>query len=240
MEVDFNTFTAKREGDTQNFDLAPLKPARIVFASESNKYQSLNPAKVKALTGGNLVYCAFKHKDPFTYQPQYAIWLSSNHDTNADPDDDAIWSRLKCIEFPNSQLGREDKSLKRRMQAPDNLECVLAWLVDGAFQWYQCGHHGLSTPEEVRRQTQKQRDAQDAVGLWLEECCERVADEWTSNTLITTSYENWCEANGFEPKKAKGLTQSLAAHGFKTGVLKRTSVSGNEKVTRGVTGLKLL
>jgi putative DNA primase/helicase len=39
-EVDFNSFTAKREADTQNFDLAPLKPARIVFASESNKFQS--------------------------------------------------------------------------------------------------------------------------------------------------------------------------------------------------------
>src|SRR5579871_6151277 len=32
--VDFNSFTAKREGDTSNFDLAPLKPSRIVFASE--------------------------------------------------------------------------------------------------------------------------------------------------------------------------------------------------------------
>ncbi len=45
--VDFNSFTAKREGDVSNFDLAPLKPSRIIFASESNKSQSLNPAKIK-------------------------------------------------------------------------------------------------------------------------------------------------------------------------------------------------
>lgn len=237
MEVDFNTFTAKREGDTQNFDLAPLKPARLVFASESNKYQSLNPAKVKALTGGNYISCAFKHKDTFSYQPQYSIWLSSNHDTNADPDDDAIWSRVKCIEFPNSQLGREDRSLKRRMQSPENLECVLACLIEGAYQWYECGAHGLDTPDEVKKQTQAQRAAQDAVGLWLEECCEREAGAWTSNALLMQSYENWCEANGFEAKKAKGFTQSLAAKGYETGERKYAS---DGKRTRGVTGLKLL
>jgi D5 N terminal like len=43
--VDFNSFTAKREGDVSNFDLAPLKPSRLIFASESNRSQSLNPAR---------------------------------------------------------------------------------------------------------------------------------------------------------------------------------------------------
>jgi phage/plasmid-associated DNA primase len=40
-EVNFTTFTSKRDGDTQNFDLAPLKPARYVTASEDNKYDVL-------------------------------------------------------------------------------------------------------------------------------------------------------------------------------------------------------
>lgn len=240
MEVDFNTFTQKREGDTQNFDLAPMKAARLVFASESNKYQSLNPAKVKALTGGNLVYCAFKHKEHFSYQPQYAIWLSSNHETNADPDDDAIWSRVKCIEFPNSQLGHEDKSLKRRMQTPENLECVLAWLVEGAYQWYRLGARGLITPDEINKITNEQRAAQDAVGLWLEECCEREPETWTSNENVIQSYQNWCTVNGYEPKKAKGLSQSLAAKGFEIGVLKWIGLESDKKRKKGVTGLSII
>lgn len=245
-EVDFNSFTAKREADTQNFDLAPLKPARLVFASESNKYQSLNPAKVKALTGGNLVTCAFKHKDPFSYKPQYAVWLSSNHEVNADADDDALWGRVKVIHFPNSRLGREDKTLKRRMQSPENLEAVLAWLVEGAYQWYQREGRGLETPESVRDNTRKQRADQDSVGLWLLECCEMGAEYWTSNTHIRTSYENWCKDNGYEPKKANGFSRSLAAHRaeypfLEVGILQRFATdSGGTKPMRGVRGLRLL
>jgi|SRR5579871_745297 len=241
IEVDFNTFTAKREGDSQNFDLAPLKAARIVFASESNKYQSLNPAKIKQLTGGNLVYCSFKHKDMFNYRPQYSMWLSSNHEVNADADDDALWGRTKVIPFPNSKLGTEDKTLKLRMQSPDVLEGVLTWLVDGSYLWYQNRGKGLVTPDAVKQLTQQQRDAQDSVGLWLEECCELDEDEWTENSKIRFSYENWCQENGYEPKKAKGLSQSLAAHGIEVSVQKR--ITGNDfksNVLRGVNGLKIL
>jgi len=49
-EVDFVTFTAQRDHDTQNFDLAPLKPCRLIVASESSKYQLFNTAKIKQLT----------------------------------------------------------------------------------------------------------------------------------------------------------------------------------------------
>ncbi|MEZ4707593.1 MAG: phage/plasmid primase, P4 family [Caldilineaceae bacterium] len=59
QEINFSTFTDKRSGDSQNFDLAPLKAARLVSASESNAYERFNEAKIKALTGGNNVYCAF-------------------------------------------------------------------------------------------------------------------------------------------------------------------------------------
>jgi putative DNA primase/helicase len=242
MEVDFNSFTAKREGDAQNFDLAPMKAARLVFASESNKYQSLNPAKVKALTGGNLVYCSFKHKDPFSYRPQYTVWLSSNHEINGDPDDDALWGRIKVVSFPHSRLGQEDKTLKRRLQIPTILEGVLAWMIDGAALWYQREGRGLDTPEAVRELTRAQRAEQDSVGMWIEECCERQEGEWTANTAIMTSYQTWCEANGYEPKKAKGLTQSLAAHRFEVCAIKWVSTTPGDKgkATRGVSGLTIL
>ena len=242
IEVDFMTFTAKREGDAQNFDLAPMKAARLVFASESNKYQSLNPAKVKSLTGGNLVHCSFKHKDMFTYRPQYAVWLSSNHEVNADADDDALWGRVKIIHFPNSKLGKEDKSLKQRMQTPEILECVLAWTIEGAYQWYQHEGQGLQTPNAVKELTQAQRSSQDSVGLWLEECCEWKEGEWIENNKVMLSYQNWCESNNYDAKKAKGLSQSLVAHGYDVGVLKWTTSTPGEKgkPMRGVSNLAIL
>jgi putative DNA primase/helicase len=233
VEVDFNTFTAKREGDAQNFDLAPMKAARLVFASESNKYQSLNPAKVKALTGGNLVYCAFKYGQHFSYKPQYAVWLSSNHELNADAEDDALWGRVKVIGFPYSRLGQEDKSLKLRLQSRENLEAVLSWLIDGAYLWYQHGGRGLQTPEAVKELTNAQRAAQDVVSIWLDECCDKIAGEWTEHSKLLASYQAWCNSNGHKPKEGNGFSRSLNRQ---PGVQSERKGGGG---IRGVSGLRL-
>jgi phage/plasmid-associated DNA primase len=144
-------------------------------------------------------------------------------------------------------LNRFFSRIKPPQKGPQNppqqgrLEAALAWAIDGAYQWYQRGGKGLDTPQAVKDLTQSQRDAQDSVGLWLEECCELVEGEWTENTKIRTSYENWCEANGYDPKKAKGLSQSLAAHGCEVSVQKRiTDVNLKSNILRGVNGLKIL
>lgn len=235
-EADFNTFTARRDSDSQNFDLAPLKPARFITASESNKYQSLNAGKVKLLTGGNEIRCAFKHKDHFQYRPQYKIWLTSNFPVNADVDDDAVWIRLRVIEFPNSWAGREDKTLKQRMKSKRNLRGVLAWAVEGARKWY-ASEHGLETPEDVTLSTQRTRDELDYVKMFIDECCESDPGNmelFVSNSSLYAAYEQWCDENGITPKKKRSLTMSLKKRGFENG---REYVDGAQK--RGVYGLSL-
>lgn len=244
VEVDFTTFTADRGGDTQNFDLAPLKPARLIIASESNKYQSLNTGKIKSLTGGNEVYCAFKRRDHFSYRPQYKMWLVSNHPVNADVDDAALWHRVKVLEFPNSFADREDTSLKLRMRQPDTLKGVLAWAVEGAIKWYALGPYGLGphTPAAVSDATKRHRADLDFVQAWLDECCELNPAHWTSNEAIYRSYRNWCTDNGVEAKKVRSFVMSLKAKGFLVGVHQRISnpLGGPSTVRRGVVGLKVL
>ena len=140
-----------------------------------------------------------------------------------------------------SRLSTEDKTLKQQLRSPENLEAALAWAIDGAYKWYQRGGKGLDTPQTVKDLTQNQRDAQDSVGLWLEECCELAKDEWIENTKVRTSYENWCEANGYEPKKAKSFAQSLNAHDVETGAEKK--IIGDDlkrKTIRGIVGIRII
>jgi putative DNA primase/helicase len=204
-EVDFGIFTAPRTGDSQNFDLAPLKSCRIVMASESNAYERFNAAKIKALTGGNDIYCAHKHKEHFNYRPLFKIWLSSNQPVNADPDDDAVWGRIHEIEFPHSHLGSEDKSLKLGMKTPAMLESVLAWAVEGAMKWYALGSAGLPELGSSRAIKAEQRQSLDNVQGWLDECCMTGGDGFCSNSILYLSYERWCKENGFEAKKQKAF-----------------------------------
>jgi putative DNA primase/helicase len=236
-EVDFTLFTAKRDGDTQNFDLAGLKPCRFIVASESSKYGQLNAAKVKQLTGGNEVRCAHKHRDFFTYRPQFKIWLVSNHPVNADVDDDAAWYRVRVIPFPHSWAGREDKGLKRRLREPGNLRGVLAWLVQGAMAWYSRGNKGLQTPDSVKVATRKARQELDFVGQWLDECIEVTGrpEDFMVNAAIYASYETWAKNNGVTPKKKRSLTTALKRKGLDAGQQKK--VGG--KNWRGCYGIRL-
>lgn len=233
-ETDFATFTAKRESGDQGFDLAPLKPSRLVFASESNKEEWLNTGKVKRLTGGNYIRAAFKHKDMFTFRPQFKIWLTSNHGVRADVDDDAVWDRIYTLHFPNGHSGTEDKFLKQRMRSPENLRGVLRWLVDGARKWYE-SPRGLMPPEHILSASEKARDAVDYVAAWLAECTEQEEGSWMPNSTVYQSYSNWCEENGVTRKSQRGLALSLQKKGYKTGETKKDAL----KTQRGVVGLRI-
>lgn len=235
VEVDFSTFTAKRAPGDQGFDLAPLKPARIVFASESNVQEWLNTGKVKRITGGNYITCSFKHRDQFTYRPQFKLILTSNHPARADADDDAMWYRMKVLHFPNGHMHTEDKSLKEKMQRPDVLRGVLRWMVDGAMKWF-ASPNGLKDPADVNAATTQARDEVDFVQAWLNECTEKDEKHWTPNSSVYTSYKVWCDEQGVMKKSQRGLALSLQKKGYKTGVIDKVGL----KKARGVEGLRIL
>lgn len=238
VQADFSTFTAKREGDTQNFDLAPLKPARFIVASESNKYDTLNEAKIKTVTGGDWIRCAYKHRDHFEYRPQFKIWLMSNYPVSGDVDDDAFWGRVRVIEFPNSFFGREDKTLKQRMKSPENLSGVLAWAVRGAVEWFDLAR-GLPMPDEVSKATNEHRSNLDHVQQWLDECCnaDPRGTGWTSNSALQASYSEWCQRNGISAKQNRQFGRALSNKGFDVGERQRLA---NGKLMRGVKGIVVL
>jgi putative DNA primase/helicase len=201
--VDFATFTAKRDHDSQNFDLAGLKATRFIIASESNKYEILNAKRIKSVTGGDVVRCAHKHGDFFEYFPQFKVWLISNNPVKADSEDDALWARVNVIEFPNSYLGKEDKGLKRKMLQPDNLGGVLRWAIEGARDWYNSLPEGIQKPVGVISETERQRASNDFSTRFLDECVESAPGAFLPNKVWKIVYQAWCDENSMTPKEAK-------------------------------------
>ena len=216
-EVSFDILTHRKHADDQNFALAPLKEARLVFASESRERQRLDEAKLKRITGGNEVHCAFKHRDFFSYRPAYVVWMSSNFDVNADPDDDAVWGRLRLIPFPNSFLEKEDTKLKERLRTEAALQGVLAWAVQGAIHWNAMHVSGVNLSDLQRMKSKKQaiRSSLDVVGRWASEHLEEDegADEPLSD--VYQSYKAWCKENGHHALNVANLSKNLRKKGFK-------------------------
>ncbi len=108
-------------------------------------------------------------------------------------------------------------------------------------QWYRQVGRERSNPSEGQNPIEAQPSEQDTVGLWLAECCQRVKGIWAANSTIMTSYAHWCAAHGYQPKKAKGVSQSLAGYGLEIGVNKRVvDEDQRQKMARGVRGLVVL
>jgi P4 family phage/plasmid primase-like protien len=233
--VSFSMFTARRDGDSQNFDLARLKPCRFVSASESGKNQALNEAVVKQITGNDPITASFKGKDHFTYFPQFKVWLSSNHQVKGDVDDDAFWSRVRVLEFPNSHIGDEDKSLKERMRSDECRRALLAWAIRGASMWYHDAK-GLITPTSIADSTATQRAALDTVGRWLEACTVTKPDAQTVNAELYSSYSKWCGENGESPKFGPSFGRAMVKKGFEQTSIRRPGRSPE----RGYKGIGLV
>jgi MmyB-like transcription regulator ligand binding domain/Helix-turn-helix domain len=107
-------------------------------------------------------------------------------------------------------------------------------------QWYQQEGRGPHPPQAAHHFPQTQRSGQDTVELWLATCGQRVEGAWVANSDVMISYARWCEAHGYVPKKAKGVSQSLAAHGLEVGVRQWVSTGpGRRTKTRGVRGLRV-
>jgi len=215
--VNISTFTADRGQDTQNFDLAPLKPARLVVASESDAHKRLNTTNLKALTGGDYIYAAYKGRDHFSYLPQFKIVMASNFPLNMNADDTAAWARACVINFPKSHVGKEDRGLKKRLASSEALPGVLAWAVEGAKRWYARGHLPPA-PSLVQTMTESHRSDQDMVAIFLDEEAEIASpkenDVFTPTELISEYYQAWCKANRVAQKGRANLSGSLESKGY--------------------------
>lgn len=234
---DFGTFTAKRRPGDPNYDLAELQAARFVTASESNRNDTLNPGKIKQMTGGNKITCQKKYHDEFDYWAQFKIWLESNWPCNGDSEDDALWGRVRVIHFPNSYLGREDKELKWLLKSEQVQKGILWFSVQGATRWYA---HGLETPQKVVNDVQEHRGLNDYVQQWIEDHGVKIIlnnpDVWESSEVVMGDYQRWCASNNVEAKGPKALALSLQRRGCIPSVLRRDR-NGIQK--RGFLGVKL-
>ena len=216
-EISYATLTAKRTEDTQNFDLAPLRPARLLVCEEANAEDALNASILKKMTGGNQISAAFKGKTGFFYEPQFKLIAVSNRPINLDVDDSAAWARVRVAEFPRSHVGTEDFSYRARMRAPEVLRGALAWLVEGAARYYRYGKNGIPTPASVMASTAKAREALDSVGRWLTERAKPDAEAWTANGEAHADYSTWAKDEGIEAKTMASFTLALRAKGFAIG-----------------------
>src|SRR5262249_28324913 len=115
-------------GDRHPADLAALRGARLVVASETEEGRRWAEARIRQLTGDDPISARFMRQDYFTYHPQFKLFFMGNHKPGLRTVNVAIRRRFNLIPFgvviPEKQ---RDKDLpdKLRKEWPG----ILAWMI---------------------------------------------------------------------------------------------------------------
>lgn len=211
-----STFIADNKQSSIPNDIARLRGKRFVLASEGNIDQPLDAARIKRISGGDTETARFLNKEFIEFKPQCKLWFVTNHLPKINGNDPALARRIHVIPF-NVTFKPEDmdKELPSKLRAEK--EGILAWLIEGALEWYQ---NGLQPPETVVNASKKYIKDMDHIQQFLD---DRIDFEEGSN--ITKSemycvYKSWCEDSGIKPLTKPSLGSELIKKGLQE---KRTS-----------------
>jgi putative DNA primase/helicase len=216
------TFTASH-ADRHPTDLAMLRGARLVTASETEEGRAWAEAKIKAMTGGDRVAARFMRQDFFQYNPQFKLTVIGNYRPVLRNVDDAMRRRINLIPFVRKPV-EPDKKLKDKLTA--EAPGILQWIIDGCLDWQE---NGLIRPEVVQAATDAYFSDQDLFTQWVEECCDvRMGSEdvWDRSADLFESWAEFCEKIGEEPGSSKSFASRLGRKGFEAGRFNRNTTRG--------------
>ena len=205
----FETFLSSDRSGPRN-DLAKLKGARFVTATESDEGKRLAESFVKQVTGGDTVTARFLYGENFDFRPQFKLWLGTNHQPVVRDASQGMWRRIRLIPFtvqiPDNKRDR-DLAEKLKQEAPG----ILRWALEGLAEWREIG---LEEPAVVLRATSEyQQDEDSLAGFFEEKCVFDTASKIPLKDLFK-AYQCWAEAAGVTyPLAATQLSRALAERG---------------------------
>jgi P4 family phage/plasmid primase-like protien len=197
-------------GDRHPTDMAGLRGARMVTSIETEQGSRWAESKLKALTGGDKITARFMRQDFFEFVPQFKLLIVGNHKPAIRNVDEAMRRRLHMLPFTVTiPSGKRDKRLPDRLLA--ERDGILAWAIEGCLEWQR---NGLRPPAAVMAATEDYFEAEDAVGRWLDERCERGPSFTETSTALFADWKCWADANGEFAGSIKRFAETLTGKGF--------------------------
>jgi len=228
---------SRRNAGSAQPHLMKLQGKRITYCSETGEHDALSAAQVKNITGGDPITARRLNENLVTFIPTHTLFLQTNKKPQAPADDDALWERVKVIEFkvrfvehPLAADERpRDSTLEGTLQA--EASGILAWLVRGGLDWQQLG--GLKTPASVRLARDTYRKG-ESIEPFLNDCCTEWDGGSTEGGALNEAYKTWCELRGLHPKSAVWLSKQLVQR-FEKGRVTSAGPNTGRTVYHGVT-----
>lgn len=222
-----DTFTASHN-DKHPTDLAMLRGARLVTASETEEGRAWAESRIKQMTGGDTITARFMRQDFFSFRPNFKLTIVGNHKPALRNVDDAARRRFNIVPFTRKPT-TPDPELEAKLK--EEWSGILRWMIEGCLDWQR---NGLVRPASVNEATQTYFSDQDLLGQWIEECCrverERL-DMWDRRADLFDSWAEYAKNAGEDAGSAKSFYEAMLRKGFEP---------YRKKTARGFKGIQLL
>jgi P4 family phage/plasmid primase-like protien len=215
-----------KKGETHPTDQAGLFGRRLAVCMETPEGRSMDEARMKALTGGDLITARRMREDFWTFAPTHKLILATNHKPNIRTTDHGTWRRQKLVPFTvQIPSEKQDKTLPAKLTA--EASGLLRWAVEGCLAWQQVG---LGEPAAVKAATDGWRQESDPVGAFLTEKCELGEGFDVKAAELYAAYEQFARNSDEDPMSKQAFGRRLTERGL---------VSSRTKSERTWRGLRL-
>jgi putative DNA primase/helicase len=199
----------KKNGSESSNDLARLRGARFIAASEFEEGARVNTALLKRVTGDENITARPLYGEFFDFPLEGTIWISTNHMPFVG-NDRAVWDRIKVIPFTTRiEEDKVDVRIKQKLltEGPG----ILQWLLDGARQYLASG---LEEPTSLLQTRLGMRTDQDLLAPFVEECCEVDAAYSATSAELYRAYMWWAVQAGEKPCSKRTFGLRLTESGY--------------------------
>ncbi|MFF3153849.1 phage/plasmid primase, P4 family [Streptomyces sp. NPDC057910] len=217
----FSTFEERKSGGIPN-DIAALRGARLVMASEGESGKPMSESILKRVTGKDMISARFLRQEFFEFRPSFLLLLATNHKPKFKSQDEGLWRRVKLVPFKRWFAPAErDPALDRKLLSES--EGIAAWAVRGSVEWYR---EGLRDPQVITGASQEYRETSDPLAGFLPGVLEWADDAVTmSGNDAFNCYLDWCEAENL-PGRERWTRQAFYSAMEERGAIKKRTKRG--------------
>ncbi len=204
--VRFSAFEEKASS-ADKLDLAELPGIRAAFASEGDNRRTIDTTIIKDITGAAPITTRKLYKNPFTFTPQFKLWLTTNQLPKIRDDSYGFWRRVVIIPFDATFEGvTRDNYMQIKLE--HELPGILAWAVRGAVEW---NAQKLVTPISLLLRINEYREESDELELFITANCIRNEVGTIRATAFYEAYRIWCGNNSTPPMTSTSFGKKMGA-----------------------------